>query len=104
MRGSPPRTAASRSRAIWTLASVEVVARSSRHRSISGGTTPSGLTRPAHSSGSAKVALSRASASVSARTAGSKVPAEANPIRPSRITRMPTPKVSAEVKASTSPS
>ena len=46
-------------------------ARPSRHRSTAGGATPSGSASPTHSSGSAKAALSRASASTSAMTAAS---------------------------------
>ncbi len=52
---------------------------------------------------SPKVALSRASASVSATTSGSRLPAWANPCRWSATTRMPMPEAVAEVNDSTSP-
>ena len=74
-RGSRPLVAASSSRASATLSAVGTSARCSGHRSRSAGTTPSGVARPLYSSGSPKVALSRASASASSTTASSRVPA-----------------------------
>ncbi len=80
----------------------------SSHRLRSAASTPSGEASTTSGSGVANRALSRASASVSATTAGSSDWAQAKPTRlpsdPSRTTRMPTPDESAEVSDSTSPS
>src|SRR5690554_786787 len=104
MRGSAPRTARSSSVASATLRSAGADASAGWKRSSWGTGTPSGSARPAHSSGVAKPALSRASASASSIAEGSSVPAYAKPWRPSTTTRTPTPWDSAEDNDSTCPS
>ena len=63
-----------------------------------------GSASPTRSSGSANDMLSRASARSVSITSESHEPAWASPSRPSRITRTPTPRLSATVSDSTSPS
>ncbi len=102
MRGSA-RTRRSTSAARAILSAVAVAATSSRHRSSSTASTPSGPARPACSSGVEKAALSRASTRVAATREGSSDPDQAKPTRPPRTTRRPTPSEVAEDSCSTSP-
>ena len=71
----PASTRASRSRASAILRSAGRAATAGSNGSNGTGSTPSGSASPTHSSGSAKAALSRASASVSATTSGSRLAA-----------------------------
>ena len=65
--------------------------------------TPSGSASAAHSSTELKLTFSRASASTSEAISASRVPACANPVRPSLMIRIPIPDDIAETKCSTSP-